>query len=208
MGRNWASKVIPVLAALACFWGCERGENALPASAVPTEQPMSAEMKEAVRMRAALDGGDVGEALAGARRLMRSEERDIRSEALTVLTWLGKRAMPELAEMMRDADGDLAQEALSGWEQGFDELKYDFERSRHLLAAVSNLTDRAMLDAVMMKITGLEETSALPLLQEVILSCRGLPASICAKEMFEHLSGEPWSSTNRTSTLIQKSKEF
>ena len=203
--RAWVNRAFLILAALACLCGCERGEDA-PSAVVLAERPMSAEMKAAVQMRAALDGGDVREALAGARRLMDSKDREVRSEVVTVAAWLGKKAMPELAALMRDQDESIAQEALTGWEQAFGELNYDFERSKRMLEAVSNLTDRATIDAVLMKTSELELASALPLLEQVILQCKGKPASTCAKEMFAHLAGEPWSSTNRTAKVISNQK--
>lgn len=193
--------------------GCEK-ENVVVSSGVPVtnapasrrERPLSPEMKRAIEMRVLLEDGEDQQAMVQARQLMRSKERSVRLEVVAVFGWLGTRALPELTEMMSDRDDFVQTLAQNNWKAAYDGLATDSARAKAILAAVRSLDDMTALKEVLIKANDLETECALRTLEEIIVTCRGKPASTCAKASFEFLTGEPWSSESRTKKIIETEK--
>lgn len=187
--------------------GCEReGVVASSTAERAKEQvarPLPPDQARAERMRSFLDEDNRPKAMELARQLMRSKEREVRLEVVATLGWLGRPALHELTEMLADRDDFVQTLAQNNWLATFDVLPTDEEKARAILDAVRAADSPDTLSGILIKASDLEAKESLPLLERIILSYEGKPASSCAKAIFEHLAGEPWSSSGRTQKLIQ-----
>ena len=164
---------------------------------------LTADQKEAVRMRSLLDDGERLLAYQSCRKLLRSSDKAVRIEVASALPWIGRRAIPELTALLEDSENDVALLAQQGWDAVYDEIQDEAAKMSALTNAVARLNDPSVINALLLKSAVVEPTLALPALEGLIQSCRGRVVSGCAKGMFEHLAGEPWASPERTRKLIQ-----
>lgn len=219
MGGSSSSSLCVLGTGLAlAFWGCLSGcgrsdgdvraraseEVVAEASNDVQRVSLTADQKRAREMRDVLDGEDEVRALAMARELMKSPEPSVRNETVTVLSWIGREALPELTELLADENANVADAALRGWVQAYAELRTVKDQQSAIARAVGKLKNVHDIRAVLMKTADLDLQDALPLLETIILSSRGAVASTCAKEMFEDLAGEPWVSPARTLKIANK----
>ena len=163
-------------------------------------------MTRALKMRSFLDENEDRTALELARQLMKSKDRAARLEVVAVLGWLGRRALPELTEMLADRDNFVQTLAQNNWSVAFDALSTDKEKAAAIRDAVGVLGDDPSVNEFLIKLCGLQSDSALSTLEEIIVGYNGKAASTQAKAMFEHLAGEPWSSLGRTQKLSELEK--
>ena len=191
---------------LPCLGDAREGVNDEGAVAEEGDTSVSAtpDIRRAEQMRSLLDGGDVGAALRIARSLVSSNERPVKEEVILVLGWCGKRALPELIQLMSDPDADIANQAFSAWENAIMEVASDRVKALRIEEMVSCINDRAKIESALMRFTEFDETLSLMSLERIILNNRGRAASVCAKELFEHIAGEPWASKERTAKIINK----
>lgn len=166
--------------------------------------PRTVDGKKADEARACLDEGDVQKAMFLARGLIDSKEPDIRAEMVEIFSWVGKKALPELTEMLKDPDPDVAADALRGLEVAIDEISHDYSKSSAITNAVATLENPVVIDAILMHISSIDSMYALPALQGLVIQGRGKTYGECAKRMFEHLAGEPWVSQDRTKQILRK----
>ena len=167
-----------------------------------SEEELSPEQRQARQMRAALDSGDIGTAVRLARSLMYSEDRDIRLEVVQTFAWCGRKTIPELIRLISDKDPGVSDAAYDGWKTAMTEVSSERVRAIMIENAVSNIDDVSKINDILMELTSLSEHLSLTTLEHIILKCRGRAASVCAKELFEHQSGEPWASPERTKLIL------
>ena len=191
-----------VMLALAAFCGCEKktgsdakppseaasATNAAEAGAAPAA-PLAPEEKEAAEMRDLLDDGQTQAAIRHARNLMDSESKQIRSQVLETLAWIGHRALPEITEMVNDANPDIAEEALSAWEQAFSEISGEHRQAAIIAETVPKLRNPDSVNAILHHATELEERIALPMLEKLIDANATNFVGECARDMYKHVSG-------------------
>ena len=191
-----------VMLALVAVCGCEKktGADAKPPSeaasatnaaeaAVAPAAPLTPEEKEAAEMRDLLDDGQTQAAIRHARNLMDSESKQIRSQVLETLAWIGHRALPEITEMVNDANPDIAEEALSAWEQAFSEISGEHRQAAIIAETVPKLRNPDSVNAILHHATELEERIALPMLGKIIDANATNFVGECARDMYKHISG-------------------
>lgn len=180
----------------------------------PAAQTESADWRLSEQMRERLDEGRNAEALVLARRLMHSKEKNVRRRTADALGWIGRKAMPELVEMLGDEDPDVVSDALAGWQLSYVEQKSDEDRIAGITNAVARLNDQVKAECVLLHFTEVDEQLALKAMDAFIVAHRGKPSSTMMKSTFAHFAGEPWISSERTAQLVarlsekQKTKEM
>ena len=155
----------------------------------------------------ALDDGDILEAMKLSRGLMDSKDVSVRADLIDIFGWIGKKAMPELAELMRDPEPDIASAAATAWEFALGEMSYDFVKIAAITNLVSKLENPVVIDSLLMHTLDMELRYSLPALEGLVIGCRGKTCGQCAKRMFEHIAGEPWASPERTSAILKEQGE-
>ena len=93
--------------------------------------------------------------------------------------------------------------ALNAWELAVEEISSDFARTVAITNAVAKFSDPVVIDAILMHISSVEQRYALKSLEGLIVGERGKAAAERAKSMFEHISGEPYSSKERTELILK-----
>lgn len=187
--------------ALSVVCGCEKNTdaevplqtdvvatNAVETAIVPSV-PLTPEEREAAEMRDLLDDGQTLAAIRHARNLMDSENRQIRSQVLEVLAWIGHRALPEITEMINDTNPDIAEEAHSAWEQAFSEISGEHRQAAIIAETVPKLKNPDLVSAILLHATELEERIALPMLVKIIEANSTNFVGECARDMYKHVSG-------------------
>lgn len=170
-------------------------------------QPESADWRLSEQMRERLDEGKPAEALIMARRLLHSKEKAVRRRTADALGWIGRKAMPELVEMLGDEDADVVADALVGWQQAYAEQKNDEERIAGITNAVARLNDQVKAECVLLRFTEVDEAVGLAAMDAFITAHKGKPSATLMKSTFEHFAGEPWISRERTAQLVAKLSE-
>ena len=160
-----------------------------PAKPAEPEKPMTAEEKEAAEMRDLLDAGETTAAIRHARNLMDSKDGRIRGQVLETLSWIGRRAMPEITEMINDADGGIAAEAISAWEQAFGEISGPNRQAIAIAETVVKLKNPDHVNAIFMHFTELDESVSLPMVAEIIEANSTNMVGECGRDIYKHLSG-------------------
>lgn len=151
----------------------------------------------------AIDDGHDALAVRQAREFMDSTNAEVRLQAVEAFGWVGKYAVKELAEMMADADADVASEALRQWEMAFDEYSNEASKVREIERAAALLKDQDRLEAVMMKISDLEDYNAVKVLSGIISSTNSTPvAAEVARAEYASLTGEPFVDEKRADQLV------
>lgn len=181
--------------------GCERQaqQGEFPVKSAETngtsavaEMPLTADGRAAQQMRAKLDAGDLGAALVQARGLMDSKEVAVRREVVSVFDWVGKKALDELLEMMFDADETVASEAQDAAVNAIETCSFDSEKALILAEIAPKLKTAENADRFFMIFTSMDEKLALKTLPPIIKACAGSGVGEAAREMYEHLAGEPF----------------
>ena len=219
MTRRPAEALLAAAAlALAAVCGCEEKTGAPPPAggdvstnaaetASAPSAPLTPEEKEAAEMRDLLDDGQTTAAIRHARNLMDSESRQIRSQVLETLAWIGHRALPEITEMVNDASPDIAEEALAAWEQAFSELSGDHRQAAAIVETVPKLRSPDAVNAVLQHAADFEEHVALPMLSQIIDGNAADFRGESAREMYTHVSGgEIYESRAATQKFLEESK--
>lgn len=207
-----------VMLALVAVCGCEKktgadakaeaaaATNAVEAAAAPAA-PLTPEEREAAEMRDLLDDGQTQAAIRHARNLMDSESKQIRSQVLETLAWIGHRALPEITEMVNDANPDIAEEALSAWEQAFSEISGEHRQAAIIAETVPKLKNPDAVNAVLQHAADIGEHVALPMLSRIIDSNAADFRGESAREMYTHVSGgEIYESRAATQKFLEESK--
>ena len=146
----------------------------------------------------AIDDGRDALAMRHARELMDSTNAEVRLQAVEAFGWIGKYAVKELAELMVDSDEHVRSEALRHWEMAFDEISSEALKVQEIERAADLLKDQSSLEAVMMKLAGLEDYNAVRTLCGIITSTNAAPvATEVAREEYASLTGEPFLDAKR-----------
>jgi len=218
--RAWQS--IAVALVIVLLSGCERASShavaahaAQPSAArspaamttvASTNLPsatLTPEMQEAVRMRDALDAGDMRTALSLARGLVDSKEQKVLLQVVETMEWVGKAALPELTELANNGDEVVAEAALQAWDRVVDGIEDENLRLAVVTKTARSLTRENLIDAVFLKLVDCDRIAAISALAGFIETSGGMPANRCAREMFAHIAQEEWVSRLRAEQILQ-----
>lgn len=141
-------------------------------------------------MEALIEDDKTGLALRHARNLMDSRRKGIRASVLASLQWIGRRAMPEITQMMNDDDEEIATEAMSAWEMAFDEIDGDHRKATVIGETVVVLKKGEHIEMVLSKLDDVEPRIVLPLLDRLAVENVGTSLGECAREKKIELENE------------------
>lgn len=170
-------------------------------SAVETADQLAAQA-----MRDKLDNEDTAGALAMARGLMKSGEAEVRSEVVSVLGWVGAKALPELGAMTGDQDADVAQEAYDQWLQALQEVEDDALKAQLLADGLQRQKDQDKVDELFMQFDQMPEEIALPVVVNLINSSNPL-TSEAARTVYEEMTGSPYTTPAAAQQAIEEAKK-
>jgi len=104
--------------------------------------------KRAEALQEALDNEDFSATAKAAKEALRSENPEIRQNAVEALGWFGAEALPELTTCMADADEDVRNAAANLWELAVQELESPAEQLPVVMAAFGALKDEDQLTSL------------------------------------------------------------
>lgn len=170
----------------------------------PIEVELTPDQKTLKKAEEALDNGDIFETMKLSRGLIDSKDASVRASLVDIFRWVGKKAIPELVELVHDKNAEVASEAFTAWEFVLQEIPHDLVKAIAITNLVANLDDSVVIESALLHITNLELCYSLPALEGLVTGCRGKTCGQCAKRMFEHIAGEPWASPERTHTILKE----
>lgn len=175
--------------------------------AAVVSRPLTPDEQEAERMRDLLDSGETTAAIRCARGLMDSEDWRVRMQVVETLAWIGRRAMPEIVEMINDKVPDVSMEAISAWEQAYGEISGERRQADAIAETVSKLKTPSAVSAILMNVAALEDEVSLPMLSEIIDANSTNFVGECARDMYRHITGgEVYLSREVTRKFLEEAK--
>ena len=162
--------------------------NAVTA-ALAAMDTLTPEEREAELMDELLGQDKTFEALRHARNLMDSTNAAIRVKAVEAFAWIGKRALPEITEMMNDQNPSVAAEAMTAWEQAFSEIDGRHRIADTISRTVSNLKNPEHVNSILLHLSDIDQDVALPTLSTIIEGNKGSFVEESAREVYTHLTG-------------------
>ncbi len=148
------------------------------------------ERKAVAAVQDALDKEDRAATFELARKLASDKSPAVRAKVVEALGWFGKNAMPELVPFIGDADEDVANDAMSYFEQAIGELDDDLEIAQTLIAAMKAVNDPEALESLASHFYHIDEGIAVEALIEIMSA--GGAAAEAGKEAYSFASGEDW----------------
>lgn len=185
---------------LLAAWVCSCSREVSKASALQEADPqtnatavvssaLTPEEREAELMDELLGLDKTLEALRHARNLMDSTNAAIRVKAVEAFAWIGKRALPEITEMLNDQNPSVATEAMTAWEQAFAEIDGRHRMADIISRTVANLKNPDHVNSVLLHLSDIDQKVALPTLSAIIESNKGSFIEESAREVYVHLTG-------------------
>lgn len=215
-----STKALTLILATLLVAGCPRGggepgEKKIIESSPTTDAP-DAESKQSLKLseerlqlekaREYLDSGENALSMRIARGLLDSKDPEVLSGLVDIFGWIGRRAMPELEELIARDVPNVSIRALDAWEMAIDEISSEYWRTVAITNAATKISDSSVIDAILMHTFNIRVDYVLPALEGMIIGQRGKVAGECAKVMFSHVAGESYSSPERTKLLIKNSE--
>jgi hypothetical protein len=174
--------------------------NAAPARARTPDE------RDADTMRALLDSGDEKGALKIARRLLDSEDADVRSRVLIVLGWIGLKALPELTQMLADKDDSVASDAFTQWKMAFEEIQEDDAKAELLVAAMGSMRHQEDMESLVMSVDQLKEDLAVAALVGIIQGENKVAGEV-AREHYAFVTQSDYTTPEAAAQWIQENVE-
>lgn len=185
--------------------GVSEGNRVVSNAYQPAPAKVKSPEEEAIESaRDFLDSGENANAMRIARSLLKSSNAEVQSQLVDIFGWIGKKALPELEELIASRNPNVSTSALSAWEMAVEEINGEFSKNAAITNAAVKYSDAAIIDSILMHINIIDEASALMVLEGLVVNSKGTPAAARAKHMFEHIAGEPYSSPERTLLLIRE----
>jgi flagellar basal body-associated protein FliL len=164
------------------------------------------EQKIADAMQERLDEDDAGEALKLARKLLKATDREIRSEVVATLGWIGVKALPELSVMLGDEDEQVSDEALEQWLINIDEIEDHKAKAKMLTLAMGLTQNEDTLHSIVMEFSMIPEDIIVRSLVNVIQG-QNKPAVNVAREEYELITGETYTTPGAAEKWIRENVE-
>jgi hypothetical protein len=162
--------------------------------------------RKAATMRELLDGGSEKEALRMARVLMGSPEKDVRSQVVTVLGWIGMRALPELTHMLSDEEEGIASDAFTQWKMAFGEIQDNALKAELLVSAFGVMTSEEDMESLGMSFSELPEDMAVRSLIQIIQSGNPMAGEV-AREQFAFITQTDYTTREAADQWIRENVE-
>ena len=136
---------------------------------------------------------ELNDALALARSNMDSEDPKVRKVVADAFAWIGRRALPELAEMVEDSVPAVADTAADGWVAALDDIHNERVRGEELAKTLPKFKSRDHIEQALMQFASFNEDFAQETLAKIISQNEGTVLAECAREMYKHVSnGDPF----------------
>jgi hypothetical protein len=174
--------------------------NAAPAVARTPDE------RDADAMRALLDSGDEKAALKIARRLLDSDDVDVRMRVVIVLGWIGLRALPELTQMLADEDDGVASDAFTQWKMAFEEIQEDDAKAELLVAAMGSMRHQEDMESLVMSVDQLKEDLAVAALVGIIQGENKVAGEV-AREHYAFVTQSDYTTPEAAAQWIQENVE-
>ena len=171
----------------------------------------------AENLQRALDDDDHGGVFKAAVKSLKSDNPEVRQDAVEALSWLGADALPELTGAMADPNEDVATAAANHWENAVSEIEDASERIAILSAAMFTIADPEQLTMVGSLFSG----AALELIDGVEDSVQGVANRVeiiqalaetieggnsvnaeAAKEMYSDITGNDWAGSDEAELYL------
>ena len=157
--------------------------------------------------RDAIDNDDLESARALAANAISSQNDELREMAVEALSWFGKDAMVELMPFMADANEEVAEAAKDGWMSGLQEIDDDGEKAGVIEATMKCIHDGEMLEDISNELIGMDDLAAIQVLADIIEDGGNAAAVKAAKETYNTITEEDWSSFDAAEAWLQKNYE-
>ena len=179
--------------------------NAAGAKAAGNTGVQKQEQVLMANMHELLDKEDEAGALQLARKLLTSEDTDVRGDVVSVLGWIGLKALPELSKMITDPDSEVAGSAIEQWKNAVREMPEEDAKAEVLMAGLSVIEDQEERESCLMEFNELADQLAVRSMVKLIQS--GNPAVVpLAREHYESVTGEKYSSPEAAEKWIKQNK--
>ena len=168
------------------------------------KRELTIEEQAVLDMQNFLSDGKELAALRSARNLMDSESVETRSAALETFQWLGKRALPEITEMINDKNSFVSSEAMQAWEMAFGEIEGEHRKASVIEDTLKNLAKQDDINAILMHTSELELRIALPMLSRIIEANKTSVLGECARENYTFITdGEIYETPGKTLEFLK-----
>jgi len=186
----------------------EEQDDSVRTSAIMTEE--ESKEKEAAdqiceSLSNRLDDGDEINALAEARTLIFSTNRDVRKIVADALEWIGTSAAMDAATMMDDPDEDIREQMQSAFWDMLDEVN-DPELKKSLLATALQSQDADVRRTVLDELLNLPDTLSFDLIAGSMTDPVSTVAEL-ARENIEFISGEEFSTYEAAMKWFEANKD-
>ena len=141
-----------------------------------------------------LDDEDLAAARALAARAMASTNTEIRQMMVDTLGWFGMKALPELTPFLADSDEDVRSSAVGEWSSAVSDIDDDAEKLGVVELAMHVLTDEDALEDISTEYIGTDEKLAVESLLRIIEAGGSSKGIEKAKETYEFVTGEEFTS--------------
>ena len=166
-----------------------------------------AERALAERIEKALDEEKLEDALACAKQALVCGNAEIRQAMVDTLGWFGEKALPELTPFLADPDEDVRDSAMSEWSVAVSEIENEAEKIGVVELAMNVLTDEDALEDISGEYIGVDEKIAVESLVRLIEANGSQPGVAKAKETYEFVTGEEWTSSAAAAKWIEEEYE-
>lgn len=168
-----------------------------------TPRVLTADEIAAGKMRDWLDKDNESEALALARKLMKSDDASVRLEVVGVFAWVGVKGLPDLTMLLADKDQEVAKEALREWQVALQEISDEKMKAQMLVTGLSAMSDVDDLEETIMAFNELPDDVVVRNLVTLAQSENALAAKV-AREHYEFVTGEPYKTPQTAEAWIKE----
>ena len=166
-----------------------------------------AERALAERIEKALDDENLEAAIACADAAQKCGVVEIRQAMVDTLGWFGEKALPELMPFMADADEDVRESAKDEWSMALSSIEDEGVKIGIVELAMGVLTDEDTLEDISGEYIGIDEKLAVESLSRIIVGGRSKEGVAKAKETYEFVTGEEWTSKEDAERWIAEEYE-
>lgn len=166
--------------------------NAIPA----------AEKKLLDDLQLALDEEDINKLRLAVPLLVKSPSPNVRSRVVESLRYFKQKALPELRSMLTDTDPDVARDASDGWQDAVEEIADETIKGQELVEGMLRITDVDTLRESIMGFYEMDDGVALGYVMQLISSPNPAAAAV-AREGYEHIAGDPYSTPEAGQRFIE-----
>ena len=171
------------------------------------EAPKTEEQRVAAELDAFMDDNEDGKALVVARKLLHAKDAEIRADVLAALGWIGKRALPEMIEMLGDSDADIASDAFDQMMNTIRDIDDEDDRARMLAEALRLAQGEDAVVEIMIAVEDLEEVIAMRTIVGPACESANPLVSEPAREWFEATTGDDYAGPDSVTKWLQQQQE-